>query len=223
MLTRSFLSSFLVFTLLVAAPSVSFAQDEQAASGGAAAQSDPSSAPAASAEDDAAASEALKEKRAALLKRVTSFTATLNEAQASHFFTVYSIYSLISTVNNVERDINNAVNKCVENNPKMKTDIMARFETWKTEVHKARDDAQANLDTLTAAQNYMTQKEVKDLYKMIDDTRVEADKRFKRIPVSTPEACEFMLTKMDESQKTMVALMHATLASYPDVLQKNQK
>lgn len=163
-----------------------------------------------------------KEKEV-LLDRVVQMTSKLDKGQASHFFVMYSNYSIISLVNNVEKDVGEAVQKCGETNKDLKGKYDARFETWKSAISGARQEARKNIDSMVAAQDYATKAEMDEIFGMIDKTRLEADTRFQRIPVSTPEACEFMLTKMDETEKTMDQLLRATLASYPNVLKKNQE
>jgi hypothetical protein len=163
------------------------------------------------------------EERQVLLDRVVHMTSKLDKAQASHFFVMYSNYSIMSLVNNVEKDVGEAVQKCGEANPEMKTKVDSRYEGWKTTVSKAREEAKKNIDNMVAAQDYASQTEMNEIFSMVDKTRIEADTRFQRIPVSTPEACEFMLTKMDETEKTMDQILRATLTSLPNVLKKNQE
>lgn len=170
-----------------------------------------------------AAEEQNTKERQVLLDRVVHVTSKLDKDQATHFFVMYSNYSIISLVNNVEKDVNEAVTKCGNENPTMKGKVDSRFEGWKTTISKARDEAQKNIDNMVMSQEYMSQDEAKEVFSLLDKTRIEADSRFQRIPVSTPEACEFMLTKMDETQKTMDQLLRSTVASYPNLLKKNQK
>lgn len=173
--------------------------------------------------DDSVQEQVETKEKEVLLDRVVQVTSKLDKGQASHFFVMYSNYSIISLVNNVEKDIGEAIQKCGDANKDLKTKYDARFATWKSTVSGARQEALKNVDSMVAAQDYITKAEMDDIFGMIDKTRLEADTRFQRIPVSTPEACEFMLTKMDETEKTMDQLLRATLASYPNVLKKNQE
>lgn len=162
-------------------------------------------------------------EREKLLDHVVRVASKLDKAQASHFFVMYSNYSIISLTNNVEKDVAEAVQKCGDENPELKSKVDSRFDGWKTTVSKAREEAQTNIDNMVAAQDYVPKDDLDQIFALVDKTRIEADSRFQRIPVSTPEACEFMLTKMDETEKTMDQLLRSTVASYPNLLKKNQQ
>lgn len=158
-----------------------------------------------------------------LLSRVVDVSSKLDQAQASHFFVMYSNYSIISMVKNVEKDIGEAVKKCGDEHASMKSKVDSRFTKWQETVHAAMTEAQGNMDNMAQAQDYMSQSDLKHIFTLIDNTRLEADSRFQRVPLTTPEACEYMLTQMDESEVTMDKILRATLASYPAVLQKTQQ
>lgn len=172
---------------------------------------------------EAGESSVADQQKQVLLDRIVKVAGKLDKDQVTHFFVMYSNYSIISLVNNVEKDVGEAVKKCGDENPDMTERVNARFDIWKTNIGKSRDEAKENLDNMVLAQDYISKNEADEIFSMIDKTRIEADSRFQRVPVSTPEACEFMLTKMDETETTMTKVLSATLASYPNVLQKNQK
>lgn len=162
-------------------------------------------------------------RKRALLDKIVKITTSLDQAQANHFFVMYSNYAMISTVKKVEGDVKNAAQKCSETNPDMKDKIASRLDGWTTAINAPMKDATDNINNMSLAQTYISQAEVQEIFALVDTMREETDQKFQRVPVSTPEACEFMLSKLDETQQNMGALLKATLMSYPNVLQKTQE
>jgi hypothetical protein len=76
---------------------------------------------------------------------------------------------------------------------------------------------------MIVAQAYTKRNTIEDIFKQVEDVRGYNSSRFEKIPVSTREACEFMMGKMDETQTNMVGLLKTTLYSYPGALQRSQK
>ncbi len=159
---------------------------------------------------------ALQEKIGGLLK-------TLDQDEATHFLVMYANYSLYSMVKAVNTDVGEAVDKCAENNKEMADELNKRYERWKRAVVTSMEDVHKNLENMSLAQTYLPQSEVKIIFALIDEVRAVNSSRFETAPVTTPEACEFMLSKMDETEENMTTLLKATLVSYPNISKKMQK
>ncbi len=163
-----------------------------------------------------AQNEALNEKVASTLKKLT-------QEEAVHFLTMYGNYNIYSLVKAVRDDVKDATDACAKNNKTMEDDITERFSKWDKNVSKSMAEVNANIKNLSLAQTYISQSELKIIFGLIDEIRAVNSSRFETTPVTTPEACEFMLSKMDETEKQMVGMLRATLASYPDAIKKTQK
>ncbi len=147
----------------------------------------------------------------------------LEADELNHFMVLIVNYNMFSMVTNVRDSIKGAVNECSENNKEMRDQLNSRFEAWDEAVSEGMEESRQNIENLGLAQDYVTQDELKMVYKMVEATRKSDGSQFNSIPVTTPEACEFMLSKMDETQNSMLLLLRATNQSYPAILQKNQK
>ncbi len=159
----------------------------------------------------------------ALQDKVANIMTSVDMEQAQHFSVMYSNYTIYSMVDAVRTDVQNASNACAENNKDMATAVLDRFARWDGNVSSTMKDAYANIEALSLAQTYMPQSDVKTFFGLISATRQENSSRFETVPVTTPEACEFMMSKMDETEDSMIHMLRATMISFPTVLQKNQK
>ena len=76
-------------------------------------------------------------------------------------------------------------------------------------------EAQGHLDNMVLVQTYAPAKDIRGVFKVMDDARDKAETEIKKIPVTTPEACQYLLDKMDETQENMVKILRLTLTSHP--------
>ena len=163
-----------------------------------------------------AQSEALKERVNGIMKR-------LDQAELTHFMVMYTNYNLYSVVKAVRHDISNAVAGCTENNPDMAEDLKNKFSKWEKNVGQSMEEVDANIKSLGLAQDYVSQNELSMVFGLVDETRAMNSSQFEKVPVTTPEACEFMMSKMDETQDNMTKLLSATMQSYPNMVKKTQE
>jgi len=155
----------------------------------------------ASAQEDAATQE--EPTREVLNRKLSELSKDLKTEENQHFRQIYSNYTLIGTVKGVRGDVQNAITACGENNPPMKADLNKRFGVWDAAVQPVLKEARGNLDNMILAQDYATKSEIDAILAQIDETRHHANNQIKKIPVTTPEACTYLLDKMDETQQTM--------------------
>ncbi|MCF8495745.1 MAG: hypothetical protein K9G62_03660 [Alphaproteobacteria bacterium] len=138
-------------------------------------------------------------------------------AEQKHFFMTYTNYNIIETVKIVQKDVGNAIDKCGENNPDMKENLDTRYKSWNDAVNPIIKDAEANLHNMMLAQDYAKKQDIEAIFKEVDDTRDRTQSEIEKIPVTTPEACKYLLEKMDETQTNMVELLKNTLLSFSQV------
>ncbi len=231
---KRFTLGLFAFTALAAFTAVSAAPvlAQKAEASGAAPAADANEPAAEAAEDEAPSSTddsekiddpVAKAKSKSLNNKYVSILANLDTREAQHFAIVIVNQNLIGTVKAVEEDVAVAAKGCAENNKQMADTINARFAQWQEAVKAPMQEAQANVDNMVVAQTYITKEQYTELFGLIDDVRKYNSSRFEKTPVTTPEACEFMLSKMDETQENMVGMLRATLASYPAAQQKTQE
>ncbi|MCB1651956.1 MAG: hypothetical protein KDI46_07890 [Alphaproteobacteria bacterium] len=160
-----------------------------------------------------------KSKANPVIEAYKAFTKDLGEKEARHFGVLYGNYNLIKVVEQVRGSVSEAIEACGKANPEMKDPLDKRFGEWKTAVNPILDEAQANIDNMMIAQDYAKKKDIKALFKLVDQERKKNNKRIERVPVSTPEACEFVLKQMDQTQEGMSALLRQTLVSLPQAME----
>ncbi len=208
------LSFFLMSLICFGFSGLSYAQDE-------APQEQPAQDPE-SEKDDPDNADA-KKKSDVLRETVMGKMTALDQSEMKHFMTIYANYNILSTVKAVGDDVKGAVDACATNNPEMADDLNARYDKWKQNVGVKIDESQANIDNMVLAQTYIPQSEIQSIFGQVDEMRAINSSNFEKTPVTTPEACEFMLSKMDETEENMKYMLVLTLKSYPDMLKKTQE
>jgi len=164
-----------------------------------------------------------KARLEALKGQLYGIKGNLGQAELSHFGIIYGNYNIYSTVKAVREDVSDAVAACIENNPEMEPQISARWGKWAKSVDKNMKEAWANINAMTLAQDYAPQDNMKRIFALIDETRRANSSRFETVPVTTPEACEFMISKMDETEDNMNMLLITTIKSYPLIMKAMQE
>lgn len=185
-------------------------------------------------EQEVAKDPLLAKNKAAYEKAVAKATDALKEVgkdlkedDAKHFFMTYQNYNLIGTVKMVQGDVSNAIKACGDNNPKMKEELDARFTTWSDAVNPVVKEADANINNMVVAQEYASPAKVKKVFKALDEARVATNASVEKTPVTSEDACEDLLDKMDDTQESLINLLRSTLVSYgrvyPEKPAENQK
>lgn len=164
-----------------------------------------------------------QEKSDRLNTEVMELVKSLDNTQGQHFMVMYTNYTVISMVKAVEKDVKNAVEACAKNNRDMKDELDSRFSKWQQTVAAPMSDAMANINNMIVAQQYASRDRIEEIFAQVEDVRSYNSSRFEKVPVSTKEACAFMMGKMEETQENMAALLKTTLYSYPGALQRSQK
>ena len=143
----------------------------------------------------------------------------MDKADQKHFYLIYNNHNIIATVKTVRDDVGKAVEACGENNADMKDEMTARYTLWKKAVNNKLDEASAYIQNMIVAQDYAENADIKDLLQVADDLRAATAKKIQKVPVTSKEACTFLLKKMDETQNTMIALLDKTLISGPMLME----
>jgi hypothetical protein len=153
------------------------------------------------------------------LEAAQDFMKDLDETSQRHFSVLHGNYNLIKVVETVRESVDEAVAACGKANPEMKEALGNRFGEWKEAVRPVMKEADANVENMILAQDYAKPKEIRSFLKMVDKARKKQRDAVERVPVVTPEACQSLLEKMDDTQENMVRLLKATLVSLPQVMQ----
>lgn len=151
----------------------------------------------------------------ALMGEISSINDGLDKDQARHFGLVTSSYMLINTVRSVQADVGKAIVACGTNNADMKGALDARYSAWNAAVNPVLSEAKSQVDNMVIVQDYASKDAFDGIFKGVDDTRAETHSGIERIPVTTPEACTYLLNKMDETQAQMIGILRQNLVSYP--------
>lgn len=169
------------------------------------------------------ANEERRQSAEATYSKITKLVTDLPENEQQHFFMAYTNYNLIETVKVVQDDVGTAIDKCGENNPEMKEELKTRFKAWNTTISPLVKEAEGNFKNMLVAQDYASQGEIKDIFASIQDTREKTYNQIEKIPVTTPEACQYLLSKMDETQDSMTNILTSTLMTFPQVSDRLQQ
>ncbi len=145
----------------------------------------------------------------------------LTPAEQKHFLVLYNNYNLIGTVKMVQADVGSAVTACSKENPDMKESLDTRVTQWNAAINPVIKDAEANVENMVIAQEYAKPADIKKMFKSLDKTRKLASGQVEKIPVTTKDACEYLLEKMSDTEANFVRLLQSTLMSAPQVVPMN--
>ena len=168
-------------------------------------------------------SEEKAEKKNEVLAAAEEFMAEMDDVSKRHFSVLYGNYNLIKVVETVRDDVEMAVEACGEANPDMEEPLETRFDAWKDAVKPVLKEADANVNNMILAQDYSKPRDIKKFLKKIDKARDEQDDQVKKVPVTSAEACQSLLEKMDETEANMVRLLKMTLVSLPMTMQADDE
>lgn len=184
------------------------------------AQNEGESAPS---EEQIKRSELVEAQEDALKEKVGNTVRKLDQREMTHFIAMFTNYNVYSIVSAIRDDVKGAVDRCADSNRDMADRVQQRFSKWDETVGGTMIEANNNIQNMALAQSYISQAELKIIFGLVDEVRAINSSRFESVPVSTPEACEFMLSKMDETEQSMQQMLTVSLQSYPNLLKKNQE
>lgn len=172
---------------------------------------------------DASVSEKTQSATMKVVEAAKEFTAELNEEDERHFGVLYGNYNLIKIVGIVREDLGEAMEACGEANPDIKDEANTRYKEWTVAIDPVIKDAEANVANMILAQDYAKPRKFDNFFKLVDQARNQHSKDVEKVPVTTLEACEKMISKMDETQPKMIELLEATLVSLPMAIQAEKE
>ena len=154
-----------------------------------------------------------------LNKELRDLTIDLSKNDRRHFFMIYNNHNMISTVKYVRDQVSAAIDACSETNPDMEQALRDRYKIWTDAVNEGIKDAEAQRDNMVIAQDYTKASDIRGILRQADGIRDETNDAVESVPVTTPEACEYLLNKMDETQSNMLAILRAALVTLPQAIQ----
>lgn len=154
-----------------------------------------------------------------LNKDLRDLTIDLKKNDRRHFFMIYNNHNMISTVKYVRDQVSEAIDACSETNPDMEQALRDRYKIWTDAVNEGIKDAEAQRDNMVIAQDYTKASKIRGIMRQSDDIRDETNDAVESVPVTTPEACEYLLNKMDETQANMLGILKAALVTLPQAIQ----
>ena len=165
------------------------------------------------------AEEASEPKTNPVIERAKELSEGLDKQSRRHFNVMYGNYNMVHVVKTVRESVDEAVTECGKSNEDLKQPLETRFAEWKNAVNPLLKEASANVDNMVLVQDYASKKDIRNFFKLIDKVRKDTRKEVKRVPVTTKEACEYLLENMDKTQPRMMELLEATLVTLPRAMQ----
>ena len=146
---------------------------------------------------------------------LAALTGDLDSNNRRHFYTLYNNNNMIRTVEYVRGQIGNAIDACSKNNPDMEEKLRERYEQWTDAVNAKLSDAEAQVENMVLAQDYASEDDINTVLEQANELRAKTQENVERIPVTSPEACEYLLNKMDETQANMESYLDSVLVAMP--------
>lgn len=148
---------------------------------------------------------------------------SLPDKDKESFFILRNKHSIIRVIRVVERDVENAVKACGDNNADIKEKMDTRFRQWQNAVDPILDTAQKQLDKDLKNQKIVDAKEAKKILKLNDEAYEYGEKQITKKPVSSKEACEKLVASMDRTENEMISLLQETLLPESVIRERAQR
>lgn len=130
-----------------------------------------------------------------------------NREQASALAQIRNGFGMTRAVHLVRKDVSHAADLCSRENPDMKGEMTARFDSWSASVDPLLKKNQEDMETAIKAAAFPDEKKMRAYLDLIDKAAEYADSKIEKNAVTSPEACNGLLKSMDETEPTMVGLL----------------
>ena len=151
------------------------------------------------------------------LQELEAYTANLLHGlepyQAQYIYQIRTEFGVIRSIQVARGDIENAVKSCGEENPDIKEAMQNRFNDWNDVVVPKLSVADVALKEAIQRQGFRPTVRVNMLLDHVQAAFEERDEMFKRVPVTTAEACRSLLESMDKTEESLKTLLEETISS----------
>ena len=127
------------------------------------------------------------------------------------FFVLRNKHSVIRSIGIVQRDIKDAVKACGKENKDLKKPMRDRFKDWENAVLPILKEAKKFLEIELKEQEAFHITDYRHVMKLNDKAYKFSESKIQKTPVTTKEACENLLSSMDETEDTLVNLLQDIL------------
>lgn len=135
-----------------------------------------------------------------------------------HFMMMYSIFNVKEVTERVIQDVNRAIKACGEKNPDMKEKLDTRYEAWRETFRPLIEKANGQVNNMMLTQEYATSEELEEVFGTLTASRLASETQLTQIPVTTPQACEYLLAKMNETEMTLTYIIDSTMKNVPQIV-----
>ncbi len=144
---------------------------------------------------------------AVMTERAKGLAESLNPAEVDALGQIRENFGYIRSISVAQSSVENAVNQCADQNPDMKADITEKFAKWNGDIAAVLDKQAKQLADAVSEKNFKDPAEVQAYLDAIDDMADYSESHLDKSVVTTPEACQNLISSMDETKKVILDLI----------------
>lgn len=134
---------------------------------------------------------------------------TFNDQQNINMGRIRTNFGIIRAIGIMKHDIGDAVKKCGDANKDMEDSLTKRFAAWANTVAPLLKEDEESLEDSIKKSAFPDEKKVHDYLDLIDEAAQAGDKALgDKSVVTTPEACQYLLASMDQSEPMVTTLLN---------------
>ena len=145
----------------------------------------------------------------------------LTTEEAQRLNVVRENFGILRSIDVARNSVEEATKLCAEKNPDLSEKITARHKTWHSEIGKALDAQEKQLEESISSKNFAEPKKIEGYLDTIDRAAKHADENIEKKSVTTPEACTNLMNSMDNTQEVILGLV--TALSWPQDMSTDSK
>ncbi|MFN3826662.1 MAG: hypothetical protein ACK4NR_03450 [Micavibrio sp.] len=144
-------------------------------------------------------------------EQAVEIAKSFSEQEIGNLEIIKDGFGIIRSVKATDEIVGKTVKRCGKDNPDMKADMNAAYDTWKSNVTKVLDVKEKSLKAAINDGRFSKPKDVQSFLDTIDKAaqfaqdRMDAEKKI----ISTPSSCEGLKLKMDETYTQISELLTA--------------
>ena len=159
----------------------------------------------------AMAADKVADLQKALSAQESALIQGASAAGVDQFHKIQAAHGTLRAVEDVQAALARGVASCAKHNKEQGFAMQNQFQAWKNAVLPVVRQGQNRLDKMVLTQGFAKPTAVRD-YLTAYTAFVTAQKgSVVDVPVSDPTACQAMMDQMDQTQKTMAAMIRETL------------
>ncbi len=146
-----------------------------------------------------------------LRKTAEALFTNLSTQEMKDAYQLRTLHGIIKSVESVRQDLVNSTQSCIENHPDKRAEITDSFNRWKNEINPRLEKAAVTLDKRITENKAMPESLFRKYLALIDRMAETADSKVQKDYITSKEACDFLVKKLETSRDELSGVLNDIL------------